>query len=272
MTRFLAWIDANGPLGQVGEIAAADHLLVLRQNVDGFRDQSFPTISGFGPNGAIVHYRATPEMERKLAPGSFYLVDSGAQFPDGTTDITRTIAIGEPTDAMRRAFTRVLQGNIGLAAARFPAGTTGAQLDALARAPLWKDSRDFDHGTGHGVGSYLGVHEGPQRIAKTGATALVPGMIISNEPGYYEAGAFGIRTENLLAVRECADQPTDGRRFLEFEVLTFAPIDRRAIDKSLMSADEIAWLNDYHDQVRDLVAPHLDAPTRAWLEEATAPL
>lgn len=272
MARFLAWIDRHGPSGEVGEIEAAERLLAFREELADFKDQSFPTISGFGPNGAIVHYRATPDTERKLAPGSLYLCDSGGQFLDGTTDITRTVAIGEPSAEMRRAFTRVLQGNIGLATARFPAGTTGAQLDALARAPLWRDGLDFDHGTGHGVGSYLGVHEGPQRIAKSGGVALVPGMILSNEPGYYAAGKFGIRTENLLAVREAAVQPESGRRFLEFEVLTFAPIDRRLVDVSLLTQDERAWLNAYHGQVRELVAPALDTQTRAWLEQATMPL
>jgi Xaa-Pro aminopeptidase len=272
ITRFLAWIDAHGPSGIVGEAQAADQLLAFREQVEGFKDQSFPTISGFGPNGAIVHYRATEATDRKLQPGSLYLCDSGGQFPDGTTDITRTVAIGEPTDAMRRAFTRVLQGNIGLATVKFPLGTTGMQLDALAREPLWRDGLDFDHGTGHGVGSYLGVHEGPQRIAKSGATVLVPGMIISNEPGYYETGAFGIRTENLLAVKAAEPAEAGGRAFLEFEVLTFAPIDRRAIDTSLMSQRELDWLNQYHAQVLALIGPSLGAETRPWLEAATTPL
>lgn len=270
VTRFLAWIDQNAPAGRIGEIEAAAQLLAFREELADFRDQSFPTISGFGPNGAIVHYHTSPGMERKLEPGSLYLCDSGGQFLDGTTDITRTVAIGEPTEAMRRAFTRVLQGNIGLAAARFPAGTTGAQLDALARAPLWRDGLDFDHGTGHGVGSYLGVHEGPQRVAKTGATVLVPGMILSDEPGYYEAGEFGIRTENLLAVREAANQPANGRRFLEFEVLTFAPIDRRLIVVELLTAQERDWLNSYHRQVWELVSPALDSAVKDWLRQATA--
>ncbi len=272
MTRFLDWIDRVGPSGQVGEIEAAERLLTFRKELADFRDQSFPTISGFGANGAIVHYHATSQTERKLAPGSLYLCDSGAQFPDGTTDITRTVTVGEPTPAMRRAFTRVLQGHIGLAAARFPEGTTGAQLDALARAPLWQDGLDFDHGTGHGVGSYLGVHEGPQRVAKSGTVALVPGMIVSNEPGYYETGQFGIRTENLLVVRAAENQPEGARKFLEFEVLTFAPIDRRLIDVSLLTQRERDWLNTYHATVRDLVLGQVDGDTRAWLEQATAPV
>jgi len=272
MVRFLAWIDAHGPLGTVGEVAAAEQLLALRQQVEGFRDQSFPTISGYGPNGAIVHYRATAETERLLEPHSLYLVDSGGQYPDGTTDITRTVAIGQPSPVMRRGFTRVLQGHIGLATARFPAGTTGAQLDALARAPLWADGLDFDHGTGHGVGSYLGVHEGPQRVAKTGATVLVPGMIVSNEPGYYKTGAFGIRTENLLVVCDANGLGQDGRKFLEFETITLAPIDRRLIEVALLTPAERAWLNAYHARVAAEVGPNLDAETRAWLEEATAAL
>ena len=272
IARFLAWIDRHGPGGTVGEVQAAAQLLAFRQEVEGFRDQSFPTISGYGPNGAIVHYRATTATERKLEPGSFYLVDSGGQFPDGTTDITRTVCIGTPTAEMRRAFTRVLQGHIGLATARFPVGTNGTQLDTLARAPLWSDGLDFDHGTGHGVGSYLGVHEGPQRVAKTGTVAFVPGMIVSNEPGYYKAGAFGIRTENLLVVRECKVDGDAGRRFLEFETITLAPIDRRAIDVTLLTPTERGWLNAYHARVAAEVAPNLDADTRAWLAQATAPL
>ncbi len=270
VTCYLAWMDQNGPGGQIGEIQAAEQLLAFREELADFKDQSFPTISGFGPNGAIAHYRAAPETERKLTPGSLYLCDSGGQFLDGTTDITRTVAIGEPTEAMRRAFTRVLQGNIGLATARFPTGTMGMQLDALARMPLWQDGMDFDHGTGHGVGSYLGVHEGPQRVAKSDTVALVPGMILSNEPGYYEAGQFGIRTENLLAVREAANQPENGRKFLEFEVLTFAPIDRRLIIVELLTTHERDWLNGYHAQVWELVSPTLDAATKDWLRQATA--
>ena len=272
VARFLAWIDAHGASGEVGEVQAADQLLKFRSELPGFRDQSFPTISGFGPNGAIVHYRAMPGKDCKLAAGSLYLVDSGAQFPDGTTDITRTVAIGEATAVMRRAFTRVLQGHIGLATARFPVGTTGVQLDALARAPLWADGLDFDHGTGHGVGSYLGVHEGPQRVAKTGAVAFVPGMIVSNEPGYYKTDAFGIRTENLLVVRESAVTGDGVRAFLEFETVTLAPIDRRLIDLQLLSGLEREWINTYHARVAETVAPHLDEASRIWLLAATAPL
>lgn len=272
MVRFLAWIDAKGPNGTIGEVEAAERLLAFRREVEGFRDQSFPTISGYGPNGAIVHYRATAETDRLLEPDSLYLVDSGGQYQDGTTDITRTVCIGEPTPVMRRAFTRVLQGHIGLATARFPAGTTGAQLDALARAPLWSDGLDFDHGTGHGVGSYLGVHEGPQRVAKTGTTSLVPGMIVSNEPGYYKAGAFGIRTENLLIVRESEGLGQDGRKFLEFETVTLAPIDRRLIDTALLTPAERAWLNAYHARVLAEVGSRLAPETREWLQRATVPL
>ena len=272
MVRFLAWIDEVGPSGTVSEVQAAEQLLAFRREVEGFRDESFPTISGFGPNGAIVHYRATAGTDRLLEPDSLYLVDSGGQYQDGTTDITRTVCIGTPTPVMRRTFTRVLQAHIGLATARFPVGTTGAQLDALARAPLWTDGLDFDHGTGHGVGSYLGVHEGPQRIAKTGSTALVPGMIVSNEPGYYKPGSFGIRTENLLIVRECEEVGQDGRKFLDFETISLAPIDRRLIDAALLTPAERGRLNGYHARVLAEVGPQLDARTREWLEWATAPI
>ena len=272
MARFLAWINANATSGEVGEIQAAEQLLAFRREVPGFRDESFPAISGFGPNGAIVHYRATPLTDRKLAPGSLYLIDSGGQYRDGTTDITRTVAVGDPSEEMRRAFTRVLQGHIDLAMARFPEGTTGAQLDVLARRPLWDDGLDFNHGTGHGVGSYLGVHEGPQRVAKSGTQALLPGMIVSNEPGYYKTDGFGIRTENLLVVRQCEALQGTAKTFLEFETISFAPIDRRLIQQELLLPAERAWIDAYHAQVFSCVAVALDEPTRAWLAAATAPL
>ncbi len=242
LTRFLAWLAREAPRGGLSEIAASDRLEALRRENEYFRDLSFPTISGAGSNGAIVHYRATPESEKRLEPGSLYLLDSGAQYLDGTTDVTRTIAIGEPSQEMRDRFTRVLKGHIALALARFPKGTTGTQLDAFARHALWQKGLDYDHGTGHGVGSYLGVHEGPQRISKApNGQALLPGMIVSNEPGYYKTGAYGIRIENLVLV-----QPADGsaeREMLGFETLTLAPIDRNLIDPSLLDEDEIAWLD-----------------------------
>lgn len=264
MADFLAWLDREGPSGRQTELSAAARLRGCREKLPLFRDLSFPTISGAGPNGAIVHYGVTEATDRVLAPGMLYLVDSGAQFLDGTTDITRTVAIGTPTDHQRACFTRVLKGHIALATARFPEGTTGAQLDALARAPLWQGGLDFDHGTGHGVGSYLSVHEGPQRVARSGNEPLLAGMIVSNEPGYYEAGAFGIRIENLLLVRGDPDFPG----MLSFETLTFAPIDRRLIDTALLTPAERDWLNAYHAQVRKIAA----CEDPLWLEAATAPI
>jgi Xaa-Pro aminopeptidase len=271
LTRFLAWLAHEAPRGGLAEIAASDRLEVLRREGDHFRDLSFPTISGAGANGAIVHYRASPETERLLEPGSLYLLDSGAQYLDGTTDVTRTIAIGEPSAEMRDRFTRVLKGHIQLALARFPRGTTGTQLDAFARRGLWQVGLDYDHGTGHGVGSYLGVHEGPQRISKAAnAQPLLPGMIVSNEPGYYKTGAYGIRIENLVLVEPVAEGGE--REMLGFETLTLAPIDRNLIEPALLDRDEIAWLDAYHARVRDLLSPLLDTATGAWLAAATAPI
>ena len=214
----------------------------------------------------ILSEKSNQRIERGI-----FLIDSGAQYEDGTTDITRTIAVGRPSALMRDRFTRVLKGHIAVARAVFPAGTNGAQIDALARAALWRAGLDFDHGTGHGIGSYLSVHEGPQRLSKTGTTALGPGMIVSDEPGYYAAGAFGIRIENLLAV-EARTIPGGERPMLGFETLTLAPIDLSLVEPKLMDADEIAWLNDYHARVRAEVRAELDAETQAWLDEATAPL
>jgi Xaa-Pro aminopeptidase len=271
VTRFLAWLAREAPNGGLREIVASDRLEAFRRNGEYFRDLSFPTISGAGSNGAIVHYRATPETENALEPGTLYLLDSGAQYLDGTTDITRTIAIGTPSAEMRDRFTRVLKGHIALAAARFPKGTTGAQLDPFARRALWEKGLDYDHGTGHGVGSYLSVHEGPQRISKApNAQPLLPGMIVSDEPGYYKTGAYGIRIENLVVV-----QPTDSggeRETLCFETLTLAPIDRALVDRDLLDADEIAWLDAYHARVRETIAPLVDGETANWLAGATAPI
>ncbi len=270
MARFLALLDSAHDLT---EIAAADRLEALRREGEHFRGLSFPTISGAGANGAIVHYRVTPESDRKLEPGTLYLVDSGAQYLDGTTDVTRTIAIGAPTAAMRRHFTLVLKGHIGLARARFPKGTSGSQLDILARQALWQAGLDYDHGTGHGVGSYLSVHEGPQRITKVAnAVGLEPGMVISNEPGYYKTGAYGIRIENLVVVI-AGETPAGGEKpMLAFETLTLAPIDRRLVDADLLSGDERAWLDAYHARVQAALSDSLDAPTAAWLAAATAPI
>ncbi|RVU21051.1 aminopeptidase P family protein [Methylobacterium oryzihabitans] len=271
MTRFLAWLAGEAPGGAVSEIAAVARLEAFRAEAGDLRDVSFPTISGSGPNGAIVHYRVTRASDRRLAPGELFLVDSGAQYPDGTTDITRTVAVGAPTDEMRDRYTRVLRGHIAIATAVFPRGTTGAQIDGFARRPLWEAGLDFDHGTGHGVGAFLSVHEGPQRIAKTGHVALQPGMIVSNEPGYYRAGAYGIRLENLVLVEERAVAGGE-RPMLGFATLTLAPFDRALIDPGLLGPAEAAWLDAYHARVREELSPLLDAATRDWLEGATAPL
>jgi Xaa-Pro aminopeptidase len=267
--RFLAWLAGESVGGRLREIEVSDRLQKMRQETGKLRDLSFDTISGAGPNGAVVHYHASPATERTLEPGSLYLVDSGGQYRDGTTDITRTVAIGTPSAEMRDRFTRVLKGHIALAMARFPAGTTGSQLDSLARYALWQAGLDYDHGTGHGVGAYLSVHEGPQRISKVASNiALQPGMIVSNEPGYYKAGAYGIRIENLLAVREARIAGAD-RRYLEFETLTLAPIDLACVEPNLLTEPERAWLNAYHQRVRDTIAPQVDADTRQWLDQAT---
>jgi Xaa-Pro aminopeptidase len=272
VTRFLSWLGTESKSGRLREIEVSDRLQALREETGQLRDLSFDTISGAGPNGAIVHYRASEATERTLETGSLYLVDSGGQYRDGTTDITRTVAIGTPTPEMKDRFTRVLKGHIALATARFPAGTTGSQLDALARYALWQVGLDYDHGTGHGVGAYLSVHEGPHRISKVANNiALQPGMIVSNEPGYYKAGAYGIRIENLVAVKEAQIEGAD-RRYFEFETLTLAPIDRNAIDVALLTEAEKAWLDAYHARVRETVAPQVDEATRAWLEQATRPL
>jgi Xaa-Pro aminopeptidase len=272
LTRFLAWLTDAAAKGDLGEIAASDRLEQFRSLGEHFRDLSFPTISGAGANGAIVHYRASPKSERRLEPGTLYLVDSGAQYLDGTTDVTRTVAIGAPSPEMRDRFTRVLKGHIALALCRFPKGTSGSQLDALARRSLWEVGLDYDHGTGHGVGSYLAVHEGPQRISKLpNAQALLPGMIVSDEPGYYKTGAYGIRIENLVVVTPL-DANGGERELLGFETLTLAPIDRALVEPSLLEPAELAWLDAYHARVRAEVGPLVDAPTQRWLAEATQPI
>jgi Xaa-Pro aminopeptidase len=273
LSRFLAWLAREAPPGRLTEISAAARLDALRAEEPLFRDVSFPTISGAGPNGAIVHYRATPRTDRRIEPGMLYLVDSGAQYLDGTTDVTRTIAIGRPTAEQRDRFTRVLRGHIALATARFPKGTTGSQLDALARAPLWDAGLDYDHGTGHGVGSYLSVHEGPQRISKVGNTvALRPGMIVSNEPGYYKTGEYGIRIESLVVVVPVPGPPGGEVALHGFETLTLAPIDRTLVDPASLTPAELAWLDAYHARVREAIAPRVDRETAAWLADATRPL
>ncbi|NKB49430.1 MAG: M24 family metallopeptidase [Alphaproteobacteria bacterium] len=273
LTRFLAWLAATAAEGEITEIGAVEKLAEIRSDGDLFRELSFDTISGAGPNGAIVHYRVSPETDRPLRPDELYLVDSGAQYLDGTTDVTRTVAIGAPSEEMRDRFTRVLKGHIAIALARFPKGTTGGQLDALARQYLWQSGLDYDHGTGHGVGSYLGVHEGPQRISKAGTgQALQAGMIVSNEPGYYKEGAYGIRIENLVAVVPVGGIAGGEREMLGFETLTLAPIDPACIEVSLLSADERAWLDAYHARVMTGIGPLVDETTRNWLAEVTQPL
>lgn len=271
LARFLAFIDREAPSGKLTEIDAVEALETFRRDTGALKDVSFPTISGTGPNGAIVHYRVTRKSNRRIARGDLLLIDSGAQYEDGTTDVTRTMAVGEPTDEMRDRFTRVLRGHIAIARAVFPDGATGAQLDTLARQYLWAAGVDFEHGTGHGVGSYLSVHEGPARISKLGTTPLKRGMILSNEPGYYKTDGFGIRIENLELVVEAdirgAEKPMNA-----FETLTLAPIDRRLIDVTMLSRDELDWLNAYHARVRAEVRPALDEATRAWLDQATAEL
>jgi Xaa-Pro aminopeptidase len=272
VARFLAWLDREAPTGKLDEITAARRLETVRSETQALREISFDTISGAGANGAIVHYRVTTATNRKLEPGQLYLVDSGAQYLDGTTDITRTVAIGKPTREMQERFTLVLKGHIAIATARFPKGTRGIDLDPFARRALWEAGLDFDHGTGHGVGSYLSVHEGPQSISKRGMTVLEPGMIVSNEPGYYKEGAYGIRIENLVLVTEPQKTAGGDRETMEFETLTLAPIDRRLIVPQLLSPEELRWLNAYHARVREIIGPELGPADRAWLEAATAPI
>jgi len=271
LARFLAWIDREAPTGALTEIDAVEALETFRRDTGALKDVSFPTISGAGPNGAIIHYRVTRKSNRRIVRGDLLLVDSGAQYQDGTTDVTRTVAIGEPTAEMRDRFTRVLRGHIAIARAVFPDGTTGAQIDTLARLYLWQAGIDFEHGTGHGVGSYLSVHEGPARISKLGTTPLKRGMILSNEPGYYKPDGFGIRIENLELVVE-ADIAGAEKAMNAFETLTLAPIDRRLIDVKMLNQDELDWLNDYHARVNREVRAQLDEATKAWLDQATAPL
>jgi Xaa-Pro aminopeptidase len=270
IARFLAWLDREAPKGRLTEIVAAQALETFRRETGKLKDISFPSISAAGPNSAIPHYRVSEASNLPIRRGIF-LIDSGGQYEDGTTDITRTIAVGRPSAEMRDRFTRVLKGHIAIARAVFPKGCTGAQIDVLARQALWTAGLDFDHGTGHGVGSYLSVHEGPQRIAKSGATPLAPGMIISNEPGYYSAGRFGIRIENLVVVEPRTIAGAE-RVMFGFETITLAPIDARLIEPKLLNDEEAAWLDAYHARVRKALTPLVDAETRAWLKNATRPL
>ncbi len=273
VVQFLAWLASKTENWSfLDEITIVEKLEQFRAATDALQEISFDTISGSGPNGAIVHYRVSPKSNRKLKRGELLLVDSGAQYLDGTTDITRTMAIGTPTMAMRRHYTLVLKGHVAISAAHFPIGTRGVDLDPFARHALWQHGLDYDHGTGHGVGSYLSVHEGPQSISRAGMVALEPGMILSNEPGYYKLGAYGIRIENLVLVRP-PEQVTSGtREMLSFETLTLAPYDRSLIDKDLLTAEEIHWINTYHSDVRKRLASTLPQEARRWLKRATEPL
>ena len=270
MARFLAWFDREGHA--TDEITCCERLEAFRAESGELVDLSFDTISGAGPNGAIVHYHATRATNRAIDRDSLFLLDSGAQYRDGTTDVTRTLAVGRPSSEMRRTFTLVLAGHVALATARFPVGTPGSALDTLARDALWRAGLDYDHGTGHGVGSFLSVHEGPQRIAKSGAVPLVPGMILSNEPGYYRTDAFGIRIENLILVSEPEPIAGGERAMLGFETLTLVPIDRRCIDPTLLSPAAIDWIDAYHARVRAEIGPALPPEDAAWLDAACAPL
>ena len=273
MVRFLAWLDATAATGRLDEIGAVRELEAIRRSTGLLRDISFDTISGSGPNGAIVHYRVTEATNRKLRPGELFLIDSGGQYADGTTDVTRTVAIGEASAEMRERYTAVLKGHIAISTARFPAGTRGIDLDPLARHALWQLGLDYDHGTGHGVGSYLSVHEGPASISKRGTVALEPGMILSNEPGYYKTGGYGIRIENLVLVEPGKVPPGGERSMLSFETLTLVPYDRRLIDAAALTASQIAWIDDYHARVAAEIGPLIDDPSvRAWLRQATKPL
>lgn len=274
LVRFLMWLDGReAQSGAVTEIDAANRLEAFREEGQGLKDLSFESIAGAGANGAVVHYRVNEKTNRKLAKGGLFLIDSGGQYLDGTTDVTRTVAIGEPTQEMRERYTLVLKGHIALATVRFPKGTTGSSLDVLARVALWERGLDYDHGTGHGVGSYLGVHEGPQRIAKPPNTvALEPGMIVSNEPGYYKTDAYGIRIENLQFVTEPADIPGGDRPMMGFETLTLAPLDRKLIEPGMLSPTEWRWVDDYHARVLSVLSDRLVAAEHEWLIRACAPL
>jgi Xaa-Pro aminopeptidase len=277
VSRFLKWVEDEAPGGSLDEMIAADRLEALRNEHGDLKDLSFDTISAYGPNGALPHYKGTEESNLPFKPGTLYLVDSGGQYQDGTTDITRTVPIGDPTDEMRDRFTRVLQGHIAIATALFPKGTRGSQLDSFARRPLWEAGVDYAHGTGHGVGSFLSVHEGPQRISPVGSSQpggdepLRAGMILSNEPGYYKTGYFGIRIENLVLVVEKQVAGAE-KEMLGFETLTFVPIEKRLIVRDMLSATERAWLDAYHIEVLKRIGPQLTGSDLEWLEEQCAPL
>ena len=272
LVRFLSWFDREAATGKLSEIGAVEALETFRRDTGLLKDVSFPTISGSGPNGAIVHYRVTSASNRTIGKDELFLIDSGAQYEDGTTDVTRTMVVGTPSDEMRDRFTRVLKGHIAIASAVFPEGVSGAQLDPFARASLWQAGLDFDHGTGHGVGSYLSVHEGPARISKLGHVPLKRGMILSNEPGYYKTSAYGIRTENLVLV-VAAPSPDGAEKPLNaFETLTLAPIDRRLIDNRMLTGKERLWIDNYHMRVHESLRALVDPAVQSWLDAATRPL
>jgi Xaa-Pro aminopeptidase len=272
LSNFLHWLSVEAPKGHLTEATAAERLIAFRKDTGVLLDLSFSTISASGPNAAIPHYHVDPNNCRAINNNEIYLIDSGGQYQDGTTDVTRTVIIGQPTDEMKDRFTRVLKGMIAISTICFPKGTTGGHIDVLARAALWKAGLDFDHGTGHGVGSYLSVHEGPARISKAGNVALQPGMILSNEPGYYKAGHFGIRIENLLIVKEPSDIKGGERPMLSFETLTFAPIDRNLIDTKLLTREELQWLDAYHAKVLNDIGSKMDGASAEWMKRACAPL
>lgn len=273
MVRFLAWLDETAPKGGLTEIGAVKQLEQFRRETNQLLDVSFETICGAGPNGAIVHYRVTEGSDRPVKSGDLLLIDSGGQYIDGTTDITRTISVGNASAFQKRCYTRVLQGVIAISRARFPIGVQGQHLDALARFPLWTDGLDYDHGTGHGVGSYLSVHEGPQSISRRSAVPLKEGMILSNEPGYYRAGEFGIRIENLIVtIKAPAIEGADDRDMMAFDTITYVPFDRHLIDTALLSRDERGWIDQYHQDTLSSIGPLVDGAALDWLNTACAPL
>ncbi|MBV8593382.1 MAG: M24 family metallopeptidase, partial [Caulobacteraceae bacterium] len=273
LTNFLHWLATEAQSTLPSELEVVERLEGFREATGALKDLSFDTIAGAGPNGAVVHYRPSHRTARRLETGTLLLIDSGAQYLEGTTDVTRTVAVGAPSEEMAERFTLVLKGHLALARVRFPEGTTGSALDALARAPLWSAGLDYDHGTGHGVGSYLGVHEGPQRIAKApSAVPLQAGMIVSNEPGYYKTGGYGIRIENLQVVTPAAPIPGGERPMLGFETLTLAPIDRRLVETGLLTAEERAQLDAHHARVASIIGPMVGEEVGLWLRNACAPL
>ena len=270
MVKFLHWLERTVPQGGVTEISASQKLEEFRQELDLYQGPSFETIAGYQEHGAIVHYASTPQTDVELKPRGIFLIDSGGQYLDGTTDITRTIALGKPTAEQKDRFTRILKGHISLAMTRFPRGTAGNQLDTIARKPLWDINQNYGHGTGHGIGAYLNVHEGPQAISyyRGLGVPLEPGMIISNEPGFYKTGEYGMRVENLIVVVEDKNGKTTND-FYSFETISFCPIDLNLIDKNLLSARELGWLNSYHKKVKELLSPYLNKDEKEWLTKAT---